>query len=135
VDQAIGNRAGDFGKAPIAATGGTEAANQQASTTTDVEQSQERRHLYAGRQWSSEHSLNIRISIPLGVGRYYITLVAGKERRARARLALDRRQNPLDTPGNALFLALIVTIATAGSITLFYMLLAHLLGWSGRLIL
>ncbi|MGI9418245.1 MAG: hypothetical protein ACR2RA_10460 [Geminicoccaceae bacterium] len=75
------------------------------------------------------------MSIPLGVGRYYITLVAGKERRARARLALDRRQNPLDTTGNVVFLVFITAIATTGSLTLLYLLFAHLFGWSGRLVL
>ncbi|MGI9506359.1 MAG: hypothetical protein ACR2RE_25230 [Geminicoccaceae bacterium] len=93
-----------------------------------------RKHRYAGREWSSDHALNIRVSVPLGVGRYYLTLVAGKERRARARLALDRRQNPLDTTGNVAFLAFVATIATAGSVTLFYLAMAHLFGWSGRLI-
>lgn len=93
------------------------------------------KHQYAGHEWTSEHPLNIRISIPLIFGRYYITIVAGKERRARARLALDKRQHPLDTPSNVVFLFLIGIIATAGSVTVGYMLLAHLLGWSGRLLL
>lgn len=93
------------------------------------------KHQYAGREWTSEHPLNIRISLPLGFGRYYITVVAGKERRARARLATDKRQHPLDTPGNVVFLFLIGMIATAGCMTVGYMLLSHLLGWSGRLFL
>jgi hypothetical protein len=93
------------------------------------------KHHYAGHEWTSEHPLNIRMSIPLIFGRYYITVVAGKERRARARLALDKRQHPLDTPGNVVFLFLIGVIAAAGSVTVGYMLLAHLLGWSGRLVL
>ncbi len=90
---------------------------------------------YAGRKWGSEHPLNVRVSLPLGFGRYYITIVAGKERRTRARLALDKRQHPLDTPGNVVFLFLIGVIATAGSMTVGYMLLAHFLGWSARLAL
>ncbi len=93
------------------------------------------KHRYAGREWTSEHPLNIRMSIPLVFGRYYVTIVAGKERRARARLAKDKRQHPLDTPSNVVFLFLIGIIATAGCVTLGYMLLAHLLGWSGRLLL
>lgn len=135
VDQALEDTTAHFGDGPSAAVAGAETAGQRTQRAHDVEQSLEQRHKYAGREWSSDHSLNIRISIPLGVGRYYITLVAGKERRARARLALDRRQHPLDTPGNVLFLAFVVTIATAGSATLFYFLLAHLFGWSGRLML
>ena len=135
MDQAIGNTAGHFGKGAEIPVGQAEAIDRQPPGSTDVEESLERRHVYAGREWSTDHPLNIRVSIPLGIGRYYITLVAGKERRARARLALDRRQNPLDTPGNVLFLALIVTIATSGSVTLLYLLMAHMFGWSGRLML
>ena len=93
------------------------------------------KHQYAGREWTSDHPLNIRISLPLGFGRYYITIVAGKERRARARLAMDKREHPLDRTGNVIFLFLIGIIATAGSMTVGYMLLSHLLGWSGRLVL
>jgi hypothetical protein len=115
--------------------GPIEAAGRQTLGANSAERAADDRHVYAGREWSSDHPLNIRISIPLGVGRYYITLVAGKERRARARLAMDRRQNPLDTPGNLLFLAFVTIIATVGSATLFYLLLAHMFGWTGRLML
>ncbi len=92
------------------------------------------KHIYAGREWTAEHPLNVRVSIPLFFGRYYLTLVAGKERRARARLASDRRQNPLDTPGNVLFLFLVGVVAAAGSVALIYLLLAYVFGWSGRLV-
>ncbi len=102
---------------------------------TSVKQPSKNRHKYAGREWTSEHPLNIRVSIPLFYGRYYVTVVAGKERRARARLAKDKREHPLDTPGNVVFLFLIGLVATAGAATLGYMLLAHLFGWSGRLLL
>lgn len=135
MDQAIGNPAGQLGAPQPAPAGKSAKTSRDASSSPDDEQSMEQRHVYAGREWGTDHSLNIRVSIPLGVGRYYVTLVAGKERRARARLALDRRQNPLDTPVNVAFLAFIVTVATAGGITLLYLLLAHLFGWSGRLVL
>lgn len=133
MEQAIENTIGHVGAAPGATAGGV-ATDQPAPGSAELQQNLGQRHRYAGRDWSSEHALNIRISVPLGVGRYYITLVAGKERRARARLALDRRQNPLDTPGNVAFLAFIATIGVAGSVTLFYLTMAHLFGWSGRLI-
>ena len=133
MEQAIENTIGQAGVAPEATAGGT-APDLPAPGSAPLQQETSRKQRYAGREWSADHALNIRISVPLGVGRYYITLVAGKERRARARLALDRRQNPLDTPGNVAFLAFIATIATAGSVTLFYLAMAHLFGWSGRLI-
>ena len=135
MDQAIGTTAGQFGDIPQAATDKTPAPRAPVGDSLEAEPTMDRRHLYAGREWTSDHSLNIRVSIPLGVGRYYITLVAGKERRARARLALDRRQNPLDTPGNVVFLAFVSTIATVGGLTLLYLLAAHIFGWSGRLML
>ena len=100
---------------------------------TAVDEHGKNKHDYAGCEWTSDHPLNIRMSIPLVFGRYYFTIVAGKERRTRARLALDKRQHPLDTPGNVVFLLLIGLVAAAGTATLGYMLLAHLLGWSGRL--
>ena len=135
MDQAIGTTAERFGDASPVPAGDYQTPDKTSPDGAQVERSMERRHVYAGREWSVDHSLNIRISIPLGIGRYYITLVAGKERRARARLAVDRRQNPLDTPGNVMFLAFVSMIATVGGLTLLYLLLAHSFGWSGRLIL
>ncbi len=46
------------------------------------------------------HPVNLRFSIPLPFGRYYVTLVAGKERRGAERLASERRKHPLLTFGN-----------------------------------
>ncbi|MEM9442419.1 MAG: hypothetical protein AAGA73_18395 [Pseudomonadota bacterium] len=135
MDQAIGKATGKFADAAVGVDETTELAERRPLGSSSAEADAERRHVYAGREWSSDHPLNIRISIPLGIGRYYITLVAGKERRARARLAMDRRHNPLDTPGNVFFLAFITIIATVGSATLFYLLLAHMFGWTGRLFL
>ena len=130
MEQSVAATAEGFGS-DVAERQMEEASASPASTKTPSAT----RHQYAGREWTSDHSLNIRVSIPLVFGRYYITIVAGKERRARARLAKDKLQHPLDTPGNVIFLFLIGLIATAGTLTLSYMLLAHLFGWSGRLML
>ena len=135
MDQAIGNTASQFGDAHALPGAAATEPGKQAPDADDRKSGAASNPVYAGREWSSDHPLNIRMSIPLGVGRYYITLVAGKERRARARLAVDRRQHPLDTTGNVAFLAFVTTIATAGSLTLLYLLLAHIFGWSGRLML
>lgn len=62
------------------------------------------------RAWSSAHPINVRLSLPLLFGRYYITVVAGRERRSRARLAAEARKHPLATAGNMLFLAAIGTV-------------------------
>lgn len=133
MDQAISAPAGRFADGPAA--GEVAPTGDIAPDATDDGRATSARHIYAGREWSSDHPLNVRVSIPIGIGRYYITLVAGRERRARARLALDRRQHPLATSGNVLFLAFVTTIATVGSITLLYQLLAQIFGWSGRLML
>lgn len=135
MDQAVENTAGQFGEARSARGEETSWTSEPAAAPVLDGDGKPAKRVYAGREWTSDHSLNIRMSIPIGIGRYYITLVAGKERRARARLALDRRQNPLDTPTNVIFIATITTIATAGSITLLYLVLAHIFGWSGRLVL
>ncbi len=134
MNQAMGTAAGHVDNAP-SPPGGAAWPGSKAFDAGVEQQDAQARHVYAGREWSSDHPLNIRVSIPLGIGRYYITMVAGKERRARARLALDRRQNPLSTPGNVIFLAFVTTIATVGGITLIYQLLAQVFGWSGRLLL
>ncbi len=59
----------------------------------------------AGDQpWSSGHPVNLRLTVPVPlVGRWYLTVVAGKERRSRARLTAERRKHPLRTLGNVAF--------------------------------
>ena len=56
------------------------------------------------RPWSNRHPVNLRLSVPLPlVGRCYITVVAGRERRSAERLATERRKHPLRTVGNVVF--------------------------------
>jgi hypothetical protein len=58
----------------------------------------------AAASWSSDHLVNIRVSIPVPFApRYYLTIVAGKERRNSARRADERRKHPLWTMGNIAF--------------------------------
>lgn len=135
MDQAIGATASQVGGAATLRVGQTARTPERANNKDDGIRSLAGKQFYAGKEWNSDHPLNIRLSIPIGIGRYYIAFVAGKERRTRARLALDRRLNPLDTPSNVLFLTFIATIATAGSVAIFYLLLADIFGWSGRLFL
>jgi len=54
------------------------------------------------RVWVA-HPVDIRVSLPLPFGRYYLTLVAGPERRAQPRLSVEREQHPLRTFGNFAF--------------------------------
>lgn len=104
------------------------SADGTAAVSVPSPPANQNRHQYAGREWTSDHPLNLRMSVPLPFGRYYITVVAGRERRARARLSLVRRQHPLSTPGNILFLFLLGLVTIAGSLSIAYMLLSHLSG-------
>lgn len=54
------------------------------------------------RVWIA-HPVDIRLSLPLPFGRYYLTLVAGPERRAEPRLSQERARHPLTTFGNFAF--------------------------------
>jgi hypothetical protein len=61
------------------------------------------RGLLAGDRVWVAHPVDIRLSLPLPFGRYYLTLVAGPERRSTERLANDRRERPVATAANLLF--------------------------------
>lgn len=56
-------------------------------------------------EWSSNHPINLRLSIPLPFTRVYLTVVAGPERRSAARRAQDRLAHPRGRAGNLLFVA------------------------------
>ncbi len=60
------------------------------------------------RPWRT-HPVDIRLSIPLPFGPFYITLVAGRERRSPVRRAVERRERPLARAGNVAFV-----LATVG---------------------
>jgi hypothetical protein len=64
--------------------------------------------------WTDSHPLNVRLSIPLGSARYYLTLVGGREKRGPSRRAEDRLRYPLRTAANLIFflgLAVVVYVA------------------------
>ena len=73
------------------------------------------------RAWE-RHPVDIRISIPLLVARYYITIVAGPERRSPTRLASERKKHPLLTLANVLVMLLFSTICGLGVFTLLQVL-------------
>ena len=58
-----------------------------------------------GEPWGNEHAINIRLSIPRFFTRYYVTIVAGKERRSRERRVQERQKHPLTGFGNLVFAA------------------------------
>lgn len=59
-----------------------------------------------------QHPTDIRLSIPLFSKRYYLVLLAGEERRNRARVTAERANHPFATSGNVLFVGAVVTLAT-----------------------
>ena len=54
--------------------------------------------------WSSNHPINVRLTIPLPYSHYYLTIVGGKERRNPARRKEERCKHPLATTGNIILL-------------------------------
>lgn len=60
------------------------------------------------------HSIDLRLSFPLLIGRWYLVLILGPERRSRGRRRRDRDAHPLSTLGNA-FAALLLLLLLAGA--------------------
>ncbi len=61
-----------------------------------------------------KHAIDIRLSIPLLVRRFYLVLICGQERRSQARRAEERRRRPLATIGNAVFLTVTAALFLYG---------------------
>jgi hypothetical protein len=58
----------------------------------------------AGRNPWATHPVDIRVTLPLPFGRFYVTLVAGRDRRSPARRTMDRNMHRLDRFGNLVFM-------------------------------
>src|SRR3546814_2199452 len=54
--------------------------------------------------WRPLHPVDIRLSLWLPFRRLYLTVIAGREKRDRARIAELRRRHPLRRVGNILFI-------------------------------
>jgi hypothetical protein len=61
------------------------------------------------RAWGT-HPVDIRLSLPLPLGRYYLALVAGPERRGPERRAAEDESHRVMTAGNVLFVLSIVVV-------------------------
>lgn len=57
-----------------------------------------------------ERPVDIRFSFSLGFDRFFLTLLAGPERRSHARLLAERGRHPFSGPGNLLTIAIITAI-------------------------
>lgn len=61
--------------------------------------------------WSG-HPINLRLSVPFLHTRFYLTIVAGRERRPEDRRQQERSAHPVVTFGNALFAIGVSTLIT-----------------------
>ncbi len=72
------------------------------------------------RPWR-RHAVNLRVSIPVPGGPFYVTLVADRERRDPGRRAQERTRHPWRTAGNLVFvlgvLVLVYGLAILGTLT------------------
>ncbi|MGI9510437.1 MAG: hypothetical protein ACR2QJ_13950 [Geminicoccaceae bacterium] len=81
------------------------------------------------RDWG-HHPINLRASLPTPFGRWYVTLVAGRERRRKERLIEDRKRHPLTTRPNLMFLFSTGIVLGAVLILVAAATLVHVFGWS-----
>ncbi len=86
-----------------------------------------------GEPWGNDHPVNIRLSIPLLFGRYYVTIVAGKERRSGERLASERKKHPFMKLGNLVVMAACGTICGLAALSMFQIATAYVLLRSGMM--
>ena len=70
------------------------------------------RDAFATETWRRQ-SVDIRLSIPFVTTRYFITIVAGRERRGARRRRAERLFHPLRTAGNFLFFGGISAVVLA----------------------
>ena len=87
-----------------------------------------------GREWAKQHPINLRVTLPLPFKRWYVTLVAGPERRSDERLQQEREQHPLDTLPNLMLLLSIGIVSTTALLLITAIVLIQGFGWSIELI-
>ncbi|HEX2459827.1 MAG TPA: hypothetical protein VHJ58_06725 [Vicinamibacterales bacterium] len=91
------------------------ASSEVAPTGQDAE----------ARAWG-EHPPNLRITV---FGRYYVTIVSGKERRSVDRRIAERQNHRLNTRGNTL---VALAFSTAVGLALYGLLMTLGLWWLNR---
>lgn len=101
--------------------GASDAAQQPAQSAT------------YSREWTNRHPINLRATLPLPFGRWYVTLVAGRERRGKERLVQERRKHPLETMPNLMFLLSIGIVTSTLILLIAALVLIHGFGWSIQL--
>ena len=82
------------------------------------------------KEWKGNHRINLRATLPLPSGSWYVTLVAGPERRRKLRRQEERKKHPLETMPNLLFLLSIGIVSASLLLTFAALVLIHGFGWS-----
>ncbi len=80
-----------------------------------------------GESWGNNHPVNLRLSIPLLFTRYFVTIVAGKERRSGERVVSERKKHPLMKLGNLVFMAACGTVCGLAALFVFQLATAYVL--------
>jgi hypothetical protein len=68
--------------------------------------------------------VNIKLTVPFVGRRFYFSVVGGRERRSRERVALERRRNPFFTKSN-------MTFVLVGAVFLYLVVLGSFLAFAG----
>ncbi len=89
----------------------------------DCDSSASGRKSPGGECWGNDHPVNVRLSIPFPFARFFVTIVAGKERRSRERRMSEYRKHSLLKVGNVLF---IVAVQIVCSLAVLYVGLSML---------
>lgn len=87
------------------------------------------------RDWGGQHPINLRVTLPLPFRRWYVTLVAGPERRSSERLQQEREKHPLETLPNLMFLLSIGIVGTTALLLMTAVVLIQGFGWSIELVI
>lgn len=89
----------------IQASGAAAAPSDQAALGAGAPAKPDASEEAQSEAWGSSHAVNLRLTLPTPFGRYYVTLLTGKERRSPQRQEDERRKHPLVTTANLAFLA------------------------------
>lgn len=65
------------------------------------------------------HPVDIRLALPTPFGRFYLTLITGRERRSAARLATERQRYPLATAANMAAVSVITALVALAGLALY----------------
>lgn len=106
---------------------------QVATTSNDRPQPEAALPTTIGGAARGQHPIDIRLTLPLGFGRYYFVVLAGKERRSKERLARERAQHPLLKFGNVVLICAVAGVSAVALFAMLELLLIKLLRASGYL--